>query len=70
MRSSLQPCVSLRLSTAVAIVAVALLPARSAYGPDRSYAELLGGMFWLSENTLSGSYLSFSATSRANFSSP
>jgi hypothetical protein len=30
----------------------------------------VGGMFWLSAKMLSGSYLSFNATSRPNFSSP
>ena len=36
----------------------------------RYAAGMLGGMFWLSEKTFSGSYLSFNATSRSNFSSP
>jgi hypothetical protein len=32
--------------------------------------ETLGGMFWLSANTFSGSHSFLSATSRSNFSSP
>jgi hypothetical protein len=39
--------------------------------PLRAYVGVtLGGMFWLSAKMFSGSYLSFNATSRLNFSSP
>jgi hypothetical protein len=37
---------------------------------QRYAGGMLGGMFWFSAKTLSGSYLAFSATSRLKFSSP
>jgi hypothetical protein len=48
-------------------------PCRGEWGgrarvPVQSAVWALGGMFWLNRNTLSGSYLSFSATSRAHVS--